>query len=53
MPIARVRADGRESGFVEHARDWTMRDVELRTDKGEPLRLTDATNVEQPRIVPR
>jgi polygalacturonase len=51
--FARVRADGRESGFVEHARDWTMRDVELRTDKGEPLRLTDATNVEQPRVVPR
>jgi polygalacturonase len=51
--FARVRAEGRESGFVEHARDWTMRDVELRTDRGEPLRLTDATNVEQPRIVPR
>jgi hypothetical protein len=51
--FARVRAEGRETGFIEHARDWIMRDVEFRTDKGEPLRLTDATDVEQPRVRPR
>jgi polygalacturonase len=51
--FARVRAEGRETGFIEHARDWTMRDVEFRTEKGEPLRLVDVTNVEQPRVSPR
>jgi hypothetical protein len=51
--FARVRAEGRETGFIEHARDWTMRDVEFRTEKGEPLRLVDVANVEQPRVSPR
>lgn len=48
--FARVRGDGQETGFVEYARDWTMRDVEFRTPKGEPLRLTDVHNVAQPRV---
>ena len=48
--FARVRAEGREAGFVEHARDWIMRDVEFRTESGAPLRLTDAAGVEQPQV---
>ena len=40
-----------EAGFVEHARDRTMRGVRLTTAKGEPLKLTNAAGVESPEVV--
>lgn len=51
VTFSNVTAAGDEAGFVEHARDWTMRDVKVRTAKGEPLKLTNAVNVESPEVV--
>jgi polygalacturonase len=45
-----VTAEGDETGYIEHARDWTMKGVRLRTPKGEPVKLTNAVNVEQPEV---
>ena len=46
-----VTAEGEETGFIEHARDWQMRNVKVRTAKGEPVKLTDAVNVQSPEVV--
>lgn len=36
----------------EHARDWTMQDVELRTPRGEPVRLSNTENIDAPVVRP-
>ena len=36
----------------EHARDWTMQDVELRTPRGQPVRLSNTGNVVAPVVRP-
>ncbi|MET0650271.1 MAG: glycosyl hydrolase family 28 protein [Pyrinomonadaceae bacterium] len=51
VTFVNVTAEGEEAGFIEHARDWQMRNVKVRTSKGEPLKLTNAVNVESPEVV--
>ena len=46
-----VLASGAESGFIEHARDWTMTNVRLKTPKGEPVKITGSQNVQAPEVV--
>jgi polygalacturonase len=47
---ANVTAQGQEAGAIEHARDWTMKNVRLRTTNGENVKLTDCQNVETPEV---
>lgn len=51
ITFVNVTAEGEEAGFIEHARDWRMTNVRVRTSKGEPLKLTNAVNVESPEVV--
>ncbi len=51
VTFANVTAEGDDAGFVEHARDWRMKNVRVRTKSGEPLKLTNAVNVESPEVV--
>ncbi|MDT5271486.1 MAG: hypothetical protein QOH49_3672 [Acidobacteriota bacterium] len=51
VTFVNVTAEGDETGFIEHARDWQMHNVKVRTTKGEPLTLTNAVNVESPEVV--
>ena len=46
-----VSAQGNEAGIIESARDWTMTNVELRTADGAPVKLSDCTNVQPPRVI--
>lgn len=46
-----VEAVGDESGFIEHARDWRMTNVRVRTPKGEPVKLTNVERVDAPVVV--
>ena len=55
-PITNVRwvnvtAQGEAAGLIEHARDWTMKNVKLQTPAGEAVRLSDCKNVEPPEVV--
>ncbi len=43
-----ITAQGAEPGFIEYARNWTMRDVRIKTAKGEPVKITNSTNVQSP-----
>jgi hypothetical protein len=45
-----VTAEGEEAGYIEHARDWKMSNVKVRTARGEPVKLTNAVNVESPAV---
>ena len=51
VTFVNVTAEGEEAGFIEHARDWRMTNVKVRTAKGEPVKLTNAVNVESPEVV--
>ena len=45
-----VTASGKEAGTIEHARDWTMRNVSFTTTDGAPLKVTDAEKVALPKV---
>lgn len=45
-----VTAQGNEAGMIESARNWTMTNVDLRTADGLPVKLTDCTNVQAPKV---
>src|SRR5215207_9301706 len=51
VTFSNVTAEGEEAGFIEHARDWQMKNVRVRTAKGEPVKLTNTSNVESPEVV--
>ncbi|HEX8115887.1 MAG TPA: glycosyl hydrolase family 28 protein [Pyrinomonadaceae bacterium] len=53
VTFSNVTAEGDDAGFVEHARDWRMNNVKVTTKTGEPLKLTNAVNVESPRVSKR
>jgi polygalacturonase len=40
-----VAAQGNQAGIIEYARDWPMTNVNLKTDDGLPLRLSNNKNV--------
>ena len=55
-PITKVKwlnvtAEASEAGSIESARDWTMKNVELHTADGEPVKLTDCKNVQAPKVI--
>jgi Glycosyl hydrolases family 28 len=55
-PIANVKfvnvtAQGTEAGSIESARNWTMKNVYLRTMDGKPVKQTDCKNVEMPKVI--
>jgi hypothetical protein len=53
VKLVNVTAKGDETGFIEHARDWTMVNVRVTTPKGEPVKVVDAVNVASPEVVRR
>jgi polygalacturonase len=49
--FANITAQGMDAGVIQYARNWTMRNVKLRT-KSE-LKISNAENVQKPEIVAR
>jgi len=48
-----LTAQAKEAGSIESARDWTMKNVELRTSDGKPVKMTDCNNVQTPTVIKR
>ena len=46
-----VTASAYEAGFIDNARNWTMKNVTLHTADDKPLTMTDCKNVATPRII--
>ncbi len=46
--LENVSISAREAGFINHARDWTMRNVSLCVADSGKIKLTDCINVELP-----
>ena len=46
-----VTAQGQEAGFIEYARDWSMKNVKLQTRSTQPVKLTNCNNVDSPEMV--
>jgi polygalacturonase len=53
VKFVNVTARGNEAGSIESARDWTMTNVQLRTEDGKQVKLIDCKNVEVPRVIKR
>ena len=45
-----ISAQGRLAGSIKYARDWTMRNVRLRTFEGDDLKVSNSDNVETPKV---
>jgi polygalacturonase len=46
-----VTAQGNAAGIIEHARNWTMKNVKLQTADGEAVKLSDCDMVGAPEVV--
>jgi Glycosyl hydrolases family 28 len=49
--FANVIAQGNESGSIEYARNWTMRNVKLMTRDGAAVKVSNSESVETPEIL--
>ena len=45
-----VTAEGTAAGSIEYAKDWTMRNVKLRTASGEAVKISNGERVESPTV---
>jgi polygalacturonase len=45
-----VRAEGKEAGSIQFARDWQMKNVKVVTPGGEAVKITESQNVEAPAV---
>jgi hypothetical protein len=48
VTFSNVAADGSEAGSIEFAKDWTMKNVKVRTNTGENVKVTNSQNVDEP-----
>jgi len=46
-----ISIETKESGKLSYASDWTMTNVRLKTESGEPIELADCSNIQQPEII--
>jgi len=46
-----ISAQGRMAGTIKYARDWTMKNVRLKTFAGDDLRISVSDNVGTPEFV--
>lgn len=50
VTFSKVTADGDESGSIEFAQNWTMKNVKLRTKSGKPVKIMNSQNVNPPEV---
>ena len=46
-----VTAQGKEAGFIEYARDWSMVNVKIQTPGSESVKVSNSINVNTPEVV--
>ncbi len=51
IKLVNITAQGLEAGVIEHARNWTMEKVRIKTPAGEQVRLVNAKNVDMPEVL--
>lgn len=49
--FSNITAEGKEAGAIEYAKDWTMRNVMLKTDAGEAVKISGSQNVDAPKVL--
>jgi len=50
VTFANITAAGKEAGHIEYAENWTMKNVSLTTDSGEPVKISNCKNVDVPKV---
>jgi len=48
VSFSNVTAEGKDAGSIEHAVEWSMKNVKVRTENGENVRVSNSKNVETP-----
>jgi hypothetical protein len=46
-----IKAQGKEAGTVQFAKDWKMQNVKIKTDSGENVKFVSSQNVENPEVI--
>lgn len=52
VSFTNINAEGNDAGSIEYARNWTMRNVNLRTKSGAPVNISNSEKVEVPDETP-
>jgi len=48
VTFSNITAEGNEAGSIEYAKNWTMTNVKIKTNKGENVAVTNCENVNSP-----
>lgn len=48
VEFTNISVSGNDAGTIEFAKDWKMKNVEIKTDSGENVKITKSENVEKP-----
>jgi polygalacturonase len=48
VTFSNVTAEGREAGSIEYAENWMMKNVKIKTDSGENVKISNSRNVVAP-----
>ena len=51
VSFTNIFASGKEAGHIEFAENWTMKNVVLKTDTGDPVKIANSRKVEAPTVV--
>jgi hypothetical protein len=50
VAFSNITAEGREAGFIEFAENWSMKNVLIRTESGENVKISSSRNVDSPAV---
>jgi hypothetical protein len=50
VKLVNVTAEGRDAGVIEYARNWTMKNVQLKIRNGKNVEVSNSENVETPQM---
>lgn len=50
VAFSNITAQGKEAGKIQFAENWTMRNVKIKTDSGENVKISDSKNVDAPSL---
>ncbi len=50
VKLVNIRAAGQEAGLIEHARNWTMKNVQIKTPSGNQVNFVNVEQVDKPQV---
>ncbi|HRH45584.1 MAG TPA: hypothetical protein PKY82_28350, partial [Pyrinomonadaceae bacterium] len=51
VTFSNINAQGKEAGTIQYAKDWKLKNVKIKTDNSENVKISNSQNVESPEVI--